>query len=113
MQLGMFGLGRMGSNMVRRLMRKKHTCVAFDRNPDIVKGMVSEGAIGASSFSDFVNKLDKPRAIWLMIPAASVDEAIGNLAPLLETGDTIIDGGNSYYIDDMRRAADLAGKGIE
>jgi 6-phosphogluconate dehydrogenase len=113
MQLGMFGLGRMGANMVRRLMRKGHTCVAFDRNPDIVKGMVSEGAIGASSFSDFVNKLDKPRAVWLMIPAAAVDQAIGNLAPLMEKGDTIIDGGNSYYIDDMRRAADLAATGIE
>ena len=113
MQLGMFGLGRMGANMVRRLMGKNHTCIAFDRNADIVKEMVSEGAIGASSFSDFVSKLDKPRDIWLMIPAAAVDEAIGNLAPLLEKGDTIIDGGNSYYIDDMRRAADLARKGIE
>ena len=113
MQLGMFGLGRMGANMVRRLLRNKHTCVAYDRNPDVVKGLASEGALGAASISDMVNKLDKPRAIWLMIPAAVVDEAIGNLAPLLEKGDMIIDGGNSYYIDDMRRASALAANGIE
>ena len=113
MQLGMFGLGRMGANMVRRLLRNKHTCVAYDRNPDVVKGLVSEGAIGASSFGDLVKKLDKPRAIWLMIPAAVVEQAIGDLVPLLEKDDTIIDGGNSYYIDDMRRASELASKGIE
>jgi len=113
MQLGMFGLGRMGANMVRRLLRNKHTCVAYDRNPDVVKGMVAEGAIGASSFSDLVKKLDKPRAVWLMIPAAVVEQTIDNLAPLLEKDDMIIDGGNSYYIDDMRRASELASKGIE
>ncbi|HXN08415.1 MAG TPA: decarboxylating 6-phosphogluconate dehydrogenase [Candidatus Acidoferrales bacterium] len=113
MQLGMFGLGRMGANMVRRLLRNKHSCVAFDRNPDVVKGLLSEGAIGASSVGDLVKKLDTPRAIWLMIPAAVVEQAIGNLAPLLEKGDVIIDGGNSYYIDDMRRASELAAKGIE
>jgi len=113
MQLGMFGLGRMGANMVRRLLRNKLTCVAYDRNPDVVKGLVSEGAIGASSFGDLVKKLDKPRAIWLMIPAAVVEQAINNLAPLLEKDDMIIDGGNSYYIDDMRRASELASKGIE
>ena len=113
MQLGMFGLGRMGANMVRRLFRNKHTCVAYDRNPDVVKGLVSEGAIGASSFGDLVKKLDKPRAVWLMIPAAVVEQATNDLAPLLEKDDMIIDGGNSYYIDDMRRASDLASKGIE
>src|ERR1700737_4054279 len=113
MQLGMFGLGRMGANMVRRLLRSKHTCVAYDRNPDVVKGLAAEGAVGASSFSDLVKKLDKPRAVWLMIPAAGVEQAIGNLAPLLEKGDMIIDGGNSYYIDDMRRASELAAKDIE
>jgi len=113
MQLGMFGLGRMGANMVRRLLRNKHTCVAYDRNPDVVKGLVSEGAIGASSFGDLVKKLDKPRAVWLMIPAAVVEQATNDLAPLLEKDDMIIDGGNSYYIDDMRRASDLASKGIE
>ena len=113
MQLGMLGLGRMGANMVRRLLRSKHTCVAYDRNPDVVKGIASEGAIGASSFSDMVRKLDKPRAVWLMIPAAVVEPTIHDLAPLLEKDDMIIDGGNSYYIDDMRRASELAAKGIE
>ncbi|HEV2879069.1 MAG TPA: NAD(P)-binding domain-containing protein, partial [Candidatus Eremiobacteraceae bacterium] len=113
MQLGMIGLGRMGANMVRRLIRSKHTCVAYDRNPDAVKGLAADGAIGASSFADMVKKLERPRAVWLMVPAAVVEETVNDLAPLLEKDDMIIDGGNSYYIDDMRRASDLRPKGID
>jgi 6-phosphogluconate dehydrogenase len=113
MQLGMIGLGRMGANMVRRLMRSGHTCVVYDRSQDAVKGLAAEGAAGASSLEEFVKKLDKPRAIWLMVPAAVVDQSVDALAALLEKGDIIIDGGNSYYIDDIRRAGKLRTKGIE
>jgi 6-phosphogluconate dehydrogenase len=112
MQLGMIGLGRMGANMVRRLLRHGHQCVVFDMSPDAVAELVKEKAIGSSSLADFVKQLEKPRAIWLMVPAAVVDNSIGNLLPLLEAGDTLIDGGNSYYIDDIRRSKELAQKGI-
>jgi 6-phosphogluconate dehydrogenase len=112
MQLGMIGLGRMGANMVRRLMGGGHECVVFDMSPQAVAGLVNEKAVGASSLADFVAKLAKPRAIWLMVPAAVVDQSIADLVPLLETGDILIDGGNSYYIDDIRRAKELAAKGI-
>ena len=112
MQLGMIGLGRMGANMVRRLMRAGHECVVFDRSADAVKALASEGAIGASSLEDFVKKLNKRRAVWLMVPAAVVDSSIAELVPLLESGDMLIDGGNSYYIDDIRRAKELKAKNI-
>ena len=112
MQLGMIGLGRMGANMVRRLMRGGHECVVFDRSPDAVKDLAKDKAIGTTSLADFVKKLSKPRAIWLMVPAGVVDKSIADLAPLLEKGDILIDGGNSYYVDDIRRAKDLAAKGI-
>ena len=113
MQLAMIGLGRMGANMVRRLMRNGHACVAYDRSQDAVKALAAEGAQGATSLADMVGKLAKPRAVWLMVPAAVVDKSIADLAPLLESGDSIIDGGNSYYIDDIRRAAALRAKGVE
>src|SRR5215469_16101921 len=113
MQLGMIGLGRMGANMVRRLMRAGHQGVVYDRSQDAVKGLVSEGAQGAASLAEFVKKLDKPRAVWLMVPAAVVDQSIADLTPLLEKGDVLIDGGNSYYIDDIRRAEQLRAKGID
>ncbi len=113
MQLGMIGLGRMGANMVRRLTRGGHHCVVYDRNSASVSQMASEGATGASALDDFVRKLSKPRAIWLMVPAAVVDSTLHDLAPLLEPGDVVIDGGNSYYIDDIRRAKELAPRGIE
>ena len=103
MQIGMIGLGRMGANMVRRLLKNGQTCVVFDRSPNAVKDLVKEKAIGATSLADLVMKLDRPRAIWLMVPAAVVDETIGELSPLMEAGDTIIDGGNSYYIDEIER----------
>jgi len=112
MQLGMIGLGRMGGNMVRRLIGGGHECVVFDRSPDAVAELAREKAIGASSLADFVKKLAKPRAVWLMVPAAVTDKAIADLLPLLEQGDILIDGGNSYYIDDIRRAKELAAKGI-
>jgi 6-phosphogluconate dehydrogenase len=112
MQLGMIGLGRMGANMVRRLLRGGHQCVVFDRSPQVVKELVKEKAVGASSMQDLVKKLDKPRAVWLMVPAAVVDETIADLAPYLEPGDILIDGGNSYYVDDIRRAKELASKQI-
>jgi 6-phosphogluconate dehydrogenase len=108
MQLGMVGLGRMGANMVRRLMRAGHRCTVFDLFPKSVEAMANEGAAGASSYPDLVKKLEKPRAIWLMVPAAAVDNTISELLPFLEPGDTIIDGGNSYYVDDIRRAKEVA-----
>ena len=112
MQLGMIGLGRMGSNMVRRLLKNGHQCVVFDRSPNVVDELVKEKAIGATSLADLVTKLDRPRAIWLMVPAAVVDETIGELSPLLEHSDVIIDGGNSYYVDDIERAKGLRSLGI-
>jgi 6-phosphogluconate dehydrogenase len=112
MQLGMIGLGRMGGDMVRRLLESGHNCRVFDRDPAAVESLVSEGAAGATSLDQLVTGLDRPRAIWLMVPAATVDTVIGNLSPLLEPDDTIIDGGNSHYHDDIRRAGELAGKGI-
>ncbi len=113
MQLGMIGLGRMGANMVRRLLRNGHECVVFDMSPAAVAAMASEKAVGASSLADLVGKLARPRAVWLMVPAAVVDRTIVELLPHLEPGDTLIDGGNSYYIDDIRRAKELAAKKIE
>ena len=112
MQLGMIGLGRMGANMVRRLLRNGHECVVFDMNTKNVKDLAKEGAIGAESIEDFVSKLTLPRAVWLMVPAAVVDSSINGLSGKLEPGDIIIDGGNSYYIDDIRRANELKAKGI-
>src|ERR1700760_864706 len=112
MQLGMIGLGRMGANMVRRLQKGGHQCVVYDRSADSVKQLAGEGATGSSSLEDFVAKLQKPRAIWLMVPAAVVDATIADLAPKLSKDDILIDGGNSYYIDDIRRAKELAPKGI-
>jgi 6-phosphogluconate dehydrogenase len=110
MQLGMIGLGRMGANMVRRLINKGHNCVVFDRSPQAVSDLVKEKATGAVSLTEFVKKLEKPRAIWLMVPAAVVDKTIADLLPLLDAGDILIDGGNSYYVDDIRRAKELAPK---
>ena len=112
MQLGMIGLGRMGSNMVRRLLKNGHQCVVFDRSPNVVHELVKEKATGTTSMADLVTKLDRPRAIWLMVPAAVVDETVGELSPLLESGDVIIDGGNSYYVDDIERAKGLRSLGI-
>jgi 6-phosphogluconate dehydrogenase len=112
MQLGMIGLGRMGGNMVRRLLRAGHQCVAFARNPDSVKQVAAEGAIPATSLRVLVKKLQKPRVIWLMLPAAVVDATLRELAEQLEAGDIVIDGGNSYYVDDIRRAKELAAKGL-
>jgi 6-phosphogluconate dehydrogenase len=112
MQLGMIGLGRMGANMVRRLLKGGHQCVAYDRSADAVKQLSGEGATGAASLGEFVAKLQKPRAIWLMVPAAAVDATIADLLPKLSSGDILIDGGNSYYIDDIRRARELSVKGI-
>ena len=113
MQLGMIGLGRMGANMVRRLMKDGHQCVVFDMFPKAVEALVADHATGSTSMADFVSKLAKPRAVWLMVPAAVVDSTIHALVPLLEAGDTIIDGGNSYYIDDIRRSGELAAKKID
>jgi len=112
MQLGMVGLGRMGANMVRRLIKAGHNCVVFDRSPEIVNQLVEEKAVGATSLPEFVKKLEKPRAVWLMVPAAVVDATITDIVPHLETGDILIDGGNSYYVDDIRRAKELAKKQI-
>ncbi|MGB6691086.1 MAG: decarboxylating 6-phosphogluconate dehydrogenase [Terracidiphilus sp.] len=112
MQIGMIGLGRMGANMVRRLIRGGHECVVFDVFPKAVEALVHDKATGASDFKDFVQKVKKPRALWLMVPAAVVDETIEKLIPHLDAGDTLIDGGNSYYIDDIRRAKELAAKGF-
>jgi 6-phosphogluconate dehydrogenase len=112
MQLGMVGLGRMGANLVRRLMRDGHQCVVYDVNADAVNGLRAEGATGASSLADLVAKLDAPRAVWLMLPAAIVDKTLGQLVELLSHGDTIIDGGNSYYRDDITRAQHLVSRNI-
>ena len=112
MQLGMIGLGRMGANMVRRLQRAGHQCVAFDRNAASVKEVERDGAIAATSLDDLVKKLQRPRAVWLMVPAAVVDTTLHDLAGKLEAGDIVIDGGNSYYIDDIRRAKELATKSL-
>jgi 6-phosphogluconate dehydrogenase len=113
MQLGMIGLGRMGANMVRRLMRDGHEGVVFDVSPDAVKELAGEGATGATSMQEFVGKLSKPRAAWMMVPAAVVDETLEQLVPLMEAGDIIVDGGNSYYRDDIERAKRLEPKGID
>src|SRR6266480_388453 len=112
MQIGMIGLGRMGANMARRLLNGGHQCVVFDMSPKAVQELVAKKAVGSSSLAEFVKKLTKPRAVWLMVPAAVVDKTIADLLPHLEADDTLIDGGNSYYIDDIRRAKDLAPKGI-
>ena len=112
MQIGMIGLGRMGANMVQRLMKDGHECVVFDVNTGAVVKLATQGAIGADSLEEFVARLSKPRAIWFMLPAAVVDQELTVLAPLLEAGDIVIDGGNSYYRDDMRRGAELKQKGI-
>jgi 6-phosphogluconate dehydrogenase len=112
MQLGMIGLGRMGANMVRRLLKGGHQCVVFDMSPKAVKELVKEKAVGTSALADLVKKLEKPRAVWLMVPAAVVDKTIADLVPHLESGDILIDGGNSYYVDDIRRAKELSSKQI-
>ena len=112
MQLGMIGLGRMGANMVRRLLKGGHECVVFDMSAQAVAGMVKEKATGAASLGELIQKMAKPRAVWLMVPAGVVDKTIADLAPHLESGDILIDGGNSYYIDDIRRAKALKPKGI-
>jgi len=112
MQLGMIGLGRMGANMVRRLLGAGHQCVVFDVSPQAVKELAREKAVGADSTADLVKRLAKPRAVWLMVPAAVVDATIADLLPSLEPGDILIDGGNSYYVDDLRRAEQLAAKKI-
>src|SRR5256885_15345369 len=108
MQLGMIGLGRMGANMVRRLMRADHECVVFDLDSHAVSQMAGEGAMGADTVEDLVAKLEAPRAVWLMVPAAVVDKTLDGLVPVLEAGDAVVDGGNSYYRDDIQRAARLA-----
>ena len=113
MQLGMIGLGRMGGNMVRRLMRGGHECVVHDRSADAIKGLAGEGAIGARSLDEFVGQLRTPKVVWLMLPAAVVDASLKDLSAHLKPGDIVIDGGNSYYIDDIRRAKELATKGIK
>ena len=112
MQIGMIGLGRMGANMVRRLLRGGHQCVVFDVNPDAVKALTKEGAIGASSLDDFKAKLQKPRAAWMMVPAGVVESTLADLSARFEPGDILVDGGNSYYVDDVRRAKALRAKGI-
>ncbi|HRI13311.1 MAG TPA: decarboxylating 6-phosphogluconate dehydrogenase [Verrucomicrobiota bacterium] len=112
MQLGMIGLGRMGANMVRRLIRAGHSCAVFDMSPKAVAELSGEGATGAATLAEFVGKLSAPRAIWLMVPAAVVDSTLASLVPLLSSGDIVIDGGNSYYVDDLRRAGELKTKGI-
>ncbi len=112
MQLGMIGLGRMGANMVRRLIKDGHECVVFDTHPDAVGKLAKEGAVGTTTLDAFVHKLSPPRACWLMVPAAVVDDALEKLVPLLASGDIVIDGGNSYYVDDIRRAHELKSKGL-
>jgi 6-phosphogluconate dehydrogenase len=112
MQIGMIGLGRMGANMVRRLLHGGHECVVFDVNPANVEALVKEGAVGAASLEDLVNKLKAPRPVWMMVPAAVVDSTISQISPFMKQGDILIDGGNSYYIDDIRRAKELLTSGI-
>jgi 6-phosphogluconate dehydrogenase len=112
MQLGMIGLGRMGANMVRRLLKGGHQCVVFDMSPQAVTELTQEKAVGAASLANLVKNLEKPRAVWLMVPAAVVDKTIADLLPHLEAEDILIDGGNSYYVDDIRRAKELAPQGI-
>src|SRR5260370_20013783 len=112
MQLGMIGLGRMGANMVRRLLKGGVQCAVFDRSEKAVAELVKEKATGAASLAEFVNSLTKPRAVWLMVPVGAVDRTIADLLPLLERGDILIDGGNSYYVDDIRRAKELTPRGI-
>ncbi len=112
MQLGMIGLGRMGANMVKRLLKGGHQCVVYDMSQKAVTELVQEKAVGASSLADLVKNMQKPRAVWLMVPAAVTDQTIADLLPHLEAGDILIDGGNSYYIDDIRRAKELAQKKI-
>src|SRR5256885_3294835 len=112
MQIGMIGLGRMGANMVRRLINGGHQCVVFDMSPKAIEDLAREKAVGASSLAELVRKVEKPRAVWLMVPAAAVDKTIADLVPHLESGDILIDGGNSYYVDDIRRANELATKRI-
>jgi len=112
MQLGMIGLGRMGANMVRRLMRAGHECVIYDVHPDAVAALAGEGATGSESLADFVARLSRPRSVWLMVPAAIVDRELDQLTPFLDRGDTVIDGGNSYFQDDIRRAGTLNEKGV-
>ena len=113
MQMGMVGLGRMGANMVRRLMRGGHACVAYDRSAEAVSALGREGATGAGSLADLAKRLAPPRVVWMMVPAAVVDDVIAELMPLLGDGDTIVDGGNSHHADDLARAARLAGRGIQ
>jgi 6-phosphogluconate dehydrogenase len=112
MQLGMIGLGRMGANMVRRLMRGGHRCVVYDHSADAVQALVGEGAIGARSLDDLRAKLERPRALWLMVPAAVVDATLTEVCTHLEQDDLVVDGGNSHYVDDIRRAQELESKGI-
>jgi 6-phosphogluconate dehydrogenase len=111
-QLGMIGLGRMGANMVRRLLKGGHQCVVFDRSASAVAELVKDKATGTSSLAEFVNALTKPRVLWLMVPVGAVDDTIADLLPHLDRGDILIDGGNSYYVDDMRRAKELRARGI-
>ncbi len=113
MQIAMVGLGRMGANMVRRLMKGSHECVVYDHSQDAVQGLVKEGATGSSSLKDMVSKLKAPRAVWLMVPAGVVDKTLEELTPLLEKDDIIIDGGNSHYVDDLRRAKEVAGSNLK
>src|SRR4029077_16190517 len=112
MQLGMIGLGRMGANMVRRLIRGGHECVVYDMHSDAEEALESAGAAGTTSLDEFVKKLSKPRAVWLMVPAAVVDTTLADLVPRLDRGDAVIGGGNSYYVDDIRRAKELVAKGL-
>lgn len=112
MQLGMIGLGRMGAGMVQRLLRAGHECVVFDRNPDLVRTLVDAGATGAADLAEFIARLEMPRSVWLMVPAAVVDNVIDDVAARLDAGDMLIDGGNSWYKDDIRRAGELAARGI-
>ncbi|MCH5373241.1 MAG: decarboxylating 6-phosphogluconate dehydrogenase [Planctomycetes bacterium] len=113
MQIGVIGLGRMGANIVRRLLKDGHQCVVYDRSPEAISELVKEHAEGASSLEELVGKLEHPRSLWMMVPTAAVDSVISELAPLLDRGDLLIDGGNSYYVDDIRRSKELEPKGIQ